>query len=182
MSVAWRRTPTRAARTVRFAAKAMLCTLFTTVACAAAFDDGLAAFVRADYATAIRHWEPLAEAGNADAQYNLGSMYENGQGAARDYTAAVRFYRRAAAQGHPDAQYNLAKLYESGNGVTQDSVRAYVWFAVSANISLNGMLWSGIAALTSRDVLAARLPPDQLVVARALVRRCEDTNFTACGD
>ncbi len=160
----------------------MLCTLFTTVACAAAFDDGLAAFVRADYATAIRHWEPLAEAGNADAQYNLGSMYENGQGAARDYTAAVRFYRRAAAQGHPDAQFNLAKLYEGGNGVPQDSVRAYVWFAVSANISLNGMLWSGIAALTSRDVLAARLPPDQLVVARALVRRCEDTNFTACGD
>lgn len=68
MSVAWRRAPTLAARTVRFAARAMLCTLFTTVACAAAFDDGLAAFVRADYATAIRHWEPLAEAGNADAQ------------------------------------------------------------------------------------------------------------------
>lgn len=146
------------------------------------FDEGLAAYVRADYATAMRHWLPLAEAGNADAQHNVGLLYENGQGAEREYVRAAHFYRRAAAQGHADAQLNLAKLYESGAGVAQDPVLAYVWFSASANISLNGMLWSGMAAMTSRDALVARLSAEQLRVARDLLRRCEDTNFIACGD
>ena len=44
------------------------------------FEDGLAAYDSGDYATALRHWQPLAEHGNADAQALLGHMYANGQG------------------------------------------------------------------------------------------------------
>ncbi len=46
----------------------------------AGFDDGMAAYDRGDYETALREFRPLAEQGNALAQHNLGVMYDNGQG------------------------------------------------------------------------------------------------------
>jgi len=44
------------------------------------FQAGEDAYDREDYATALKEWRPLAEQGNADAQFNLGVMYEQGQG------------------------------------------------------------------------------------------------------
>ena len=44
----------------------------------AGYDEGLAAYIRRDYATALREWRPLAEAGDAQAQMHFGYMYNNG--------------------------------------------------------------------------------------------------------
>ena len=52
-------------------------------------EDGYAALERGDYATAIQMLRPLAEQGDAWAQYNLGFMYRNGHGVPRDYAEAV---------------------------------------------------------------------------------------------
>ena len=52
----------------------------------------------------------LAEAGDAEAQNNLGLMYFNGRGVAQDEAEAVAWYRRAAEQGFANAQYNLGAL------------------------------------------------------------------------
>jgi TPR repeat protein len=52
------------------------------------FDTGLAAFVRGDFATAFRTLEPLADQGDADAQFALGAMYSDGQGVVKDYVTA----------------------------------------------------------------------------------------------
>jgi hypothetical protein len=52
-------------------------------------EDGAAAYGRGDYATALRTWRPLADQGSAIAQFNLGVMYDNGEGVPRDYAAAV---------------------------------------------------------------------------------------------
>ena len=41
--------------------------------------------------------------GFAYAQYNLGVMYDNGQGVQQDYKEAVKWYRKAAEQGHNGA-------------------------------------------------------------------------------
>ena len=43
------------------------------------FEMGFAAAQRGDYAAALLEWRPLAEQGDADAQYNLGLMYRNEQ-------------------------------------------------------------------------------------------------------
>ena len=40
----------------------------------AGFDEGFAAYERADYATAMREWKPLADDGHANAQYHIGTM------------------------------------------------------------------------------------------------------------
>jgi TPR repeat protein len=62
---------------------------------------GFTAAQSGDYATALREWTPLAEQRDASAQYNLGVMYENGQGVPQDYKTAVKWYRLAAEQGMP---------------------------------------------------------------------------------
>ncbi len=89
----------------------------------AGFDEGVAAYDRGDYATALRELRPLAEQGDAAAQYNLGGMYYGGYGVPQDYAEAVKWYRKAAEQGHALAQNNLAFMYYAGQGVTRDYVQ-----------------------------------------------------------
>ncbi len=94
----------------------------------AGFDEGAAAYLRGDYATAQREWRPLAEQGDAAAQFALGVMYDNGLGVTQDYAEAVKWYRKAAEQGNAGAQYNLALMYSKGLGVTQDYAEAARWY------------------------------------------------------
>ncbi len=94
--------------------------------------DGVAAFTRDDYQTALSEWRPLAESGQADAQFNLGVLYDEGLGVKQDQAQAVQWYRRAAEQGHAQAQYNLAVLYASGLGVAQDYAEAARWYRQAA--------------------------------------------------
>ncbi len=57
------------------------------------FDEGMAAYKRGDYATALREWRPLAEQGHNGAQNNLGLMYDNSRGVPQDYAEAAKWYR-----------------------------------------------------------------------------------------
>ena len=97
------------------------------------WDEGVAAYDRGDYATALREWRPLAMQGNAAAQYNLGLMYSKGRGVPQDHAEAVRWYRKAAVQGYAAAQFNLALMYDNGRGVTQDYVEAAKWYRKAAD-------------------------------------------------
>ena len=83
-------------------------------------NKGLKAAQSGDFATALKEWKPLAEQGNAVAQYNLALMYGNGWGVTQDYAEAVNWYRKAAEQEDAFAQFNLALMYRKGKGVTQD--------------------------------------------------------------
>ena len=100
------------------------------------FEDALAAHDNGDYATALRVWQPLAEQGNARAQYSLGIMYKNGQGVPQDYAAALKWYRLAAEQGNADAQYSLGVTYDLGQGVPQDYAAAVKWYRLAAEQGL----------------------------------------------
>ena len=70
------------------------------------FEDGLAAYEREEYATALKFWRPLAEQGDAIAQSNLGVMYEFGLGVPQDYVQAHMWFELAAEQGSKKAQKN----------------------------------------------------------------------------
>ena len=52
----------------------------------------------------------LAERGDKDAQYNLGSIYETGFGVNVDMKEAVKWYNKAALQGHQVSQLKLGML------------------------------------------------------------------------
>lgn len=73
-----------------------------------------------------------AEQGDAAAQYNLGMLYEAGQGTALDYTKAAEWYRKAAEQGHPAAQYSLAVMYVYARGVEANDQEALTWLKRAA--------------------------------------------------
>jgi TPR repeat protein len=97
------------------------------------FEDGLAAYGRGDYSTAIQLWRPLADQGNVLAQTNLGFMYENGSGVQQDDVAAVSWYQKAANQGDSHAQNNLGFMYQRGRGVAHDDAAAVSWYQKAAD-------------------------------------------------
>ena len=66
-------------------------------------EDANAAIKRRDYATAVRLIRPLAEQGNANAQYNLGVFYDNGLGVPQDRVRAHMWLNLAAMQGRESA-------------------------------------------------------------------------------
>src|SRR5271155_306922 len=63
------------------------------------------------YKNALSRYRPLAEQGDAKAQYELGGMYDAGHGVPQDHVEAVRWFRKAADQGFADAQDALARAY-----------------------------------------------------------------------
>jgi TPR repeat protein len=101
-------------------------------AAVAGLKEGYEALARKDYATAIKEYRPLAERGNAEAQYRIGRMYEFGQGYPQDKAQGIAWVRKAAAQNHADAQQELGVIYATGDGVKQDDVQAVAWFRKAA--------------------------------------------------
>jgi TPR repeat protein len=102
-------------------------------ALAARFEDGVAAYQRNDFAAALKFWQPLADAGNAEAQDRIGLLYANGQGVTKDEAKAVEWYRKAADQGNADAELNISAYYLRGYGPLPRNVQiALVWLQKSA--------------------------------------------------
>ena len=106
--------------------------LVGTPVTSADFAKGLEAYQMGDYATAFEEWIPLAEQGDASAQYNLGVMYRNGDEVSQDYHSAINWYILAAEQGHDDAQFKLGLMYDMGIGVNRDVNTAIMWYTFAA--------------------------------------------------
>ncbi len=121
------------------------------------------AYNRGDYDTALKEWRPLAEQGDADAQFNLGVMYDQGLGVPQDYQEAVRWYRRAAEQGNTGAQNNLGFMYGNAQGVPKDYVLAHMWLNL---VAAKGLKDAGELC----DLLEKRMTPAQFAEAQRLAR------------
>jgi uncharacterized protein len=98
----------------------------------AELDDAVAAAHRGDYATALGRLSPLAEKGDARAQFDLGFMHAYGWGVQRNPSEAITWYRKAADQGLPIAQHFLGMAYVNGEGVRPEDAEAARWFARAA--------------------------------------------------
>lgn len=96
-------------------------------------DRAMAAFRRGDHAGALALWEPLARAGNARAQANIGACFAEGLGAPVDPPLALRWLTPAAEAGYPPGQRNLASLLlRGGRGVEPDAARAAALYREAA--------------------------------------------------
>jgi TPR repeat protein len=98
-------------------------------AAAASLEDAVAAYRKGDYTNALQLYRPHAEQGLAVAQFNVGLMYDMGQGVLQNYSEAVKWYRLAADQGRPDAQYQLGHLYYKHEKYAE----AAKWFRLAAD-------------------------------------------------
>ena len=133
------------------------------------FQDGLLAYHRGDHAVAMEIWRPLAERGNASAQYMVGYLYAQGEGVESNSGKAAKWYHRAADQGDPDAQLNLGLLYVNGVGVKKGYVSAYKWFALAYLTYPPGEYRDN--AFRNRENVATLMSKEQIEKAERLVRR-----------
>jgi TPR repeat protein len=148
------------------AARSILVAMFFALGGAAAADpdpvrEAYAAFQRGDYATALRLLRPLADAGNPEAQADLGLMYSKGNGVPQDSAEAFKWYSKAAYHGHPGSQLVLCAMLAIGRIVPQDYVHAHMWCNLAAT---HGAKLAG----AYRDRLATKMTTEQIAEAQRL--------------
>jgi chemotaxis protein histidine kinase CheA len=134
-------------------------------------EEATAAYRRGDYVTASRLFQPIANAGNGDAQTLLGVMYYDGKGVAQDYSKAIKWYRKAANQGHAEAQFFLGVMYYGGKGVRQDYVEAHKWYNLAASRHSATEGAQRDIALKFRDTVASKMTPAQIAEAQKRARK-----------
>jgi len=138
------------------------------------FDDALATYQNGDYATAFKLFKPLAEQGNANAQHNLGLMYDDGEGVIQDDKEAVKWYRLAAEQGHAMAQNNLGLMYATSRGVLQDDKKAHMWWNIARANGEKENADHNIKSITQR------MTPADIAKAQDMARQCMASNYRDC--
>lgn len=114
------------------------------------------AFDRADYQTALKVWMDAAQSGDAEAQTNVGEIFEKGLGTTPNYQAAAMWYEKAAQQGNTRAQFNLGTLFETGRGVPMDKLQALNWYRAAWGMAEDDLMFSSAAA-REQDALRAEL-------------------------
>ena len=95
---------------------------------AATLDEGVSALNAGNHQKSLKILLPLANKGNAKAQYHVANMYVEGQGVATNILTALKWYKMAAKQGHSASMFMLGSIYFEGKGVTIDQSEAYKWF------------------------------------------------------
>jgi len=183
--------------------------LSSGVANAADFYKGLDAFNAGNYKNALAEWTPLAEQGDARAQYSLGIMYDNGEGVPENDKTAVKWYTKAAEQGLANAQDDLGIMYNYGDGVPENDKTAVKWHTKAAEQGLanaqynlgvmyaNGdgvltdnrraYMWFSLgsyngseAASINKDKIAKQMTPADISKAQDMSSRCLESNYTDC--
>lgn len=93
---------------------ALLATTLSSYSTAGQLEDGDGLFKQKNFAGALSLWRPLANQGNAEAQYRIGDIYFSGMSVAQDYNEAAKWYMNAARQGNSPAISALNLMYSEG--------------------------------------------------------------------
>jgi len=184
---------------VRFLLTLVVSILSLALPAWADFEAGMKAYVNEDYAIAAQEWQPLAEQGDANAQYNLGILYHKGRGIPQDDVQARKWYGKAAAQGLAKAQFSLGTLYFNGEGGPKDYQEALRWFHRASDQGealaqtkiaimyddgegvpkdkVQAYKWFSLAAMNGdkpapmlRSLLAKEMTPEQIAEAEKLAK------------
>lgn len=182
---------------------------FPAVTNAQDISKGLEYAQTGNFEAALKEWRPLAEQGNIEAQFNLGIMYEKGNGVSKDLKEALQWYRLAADQGDAMAQYNIGVYYAQGMGVAKDFKESMRWTRLAAqqgdalaqfNIatmynkamgvpqnSVAAHMWFNLSlangdqlAGQALDILEKTMTPEQVVLATQKAETCLASNFANC--
>ena len=120
---------------------------------------------------ALQSLQAAANNGDANAQYELGFLYAQGQGVPRDDAQAASWWRKAADQGADFAQYGLGLMYQFGQGVPQDYAIAYALFNLAAV--------STMQASTNRDRISQQMSEADIESGQNLTRMMQSLGITA---
>ena len=187
----------------------LLLLLGNGVSVAADFSKGLQAAQSGDFKASLFEWTPLAEQGNAMAQFNLGHMYANGYGVPENDKTAVKWFTKAAEQGLAEGQFNLGAMYDFGDGVPENDKTAVKWYTLAAEQGYaiaqrylgamydfgdgvpqndkTAVKWYTLAsyngnevARENKDKVTKQMTPADISTAQDMSSRCLDSNYTDC--
>jgi TPR repeat protein len=171
-------------------------------AAAAGFDES----TEAEYKEALAKAIPMAEQGDAEAQYNIGVMYAEGLGVLENDRTGAKWLTLAAEQGYADAQYKLAIMFANGEGVLENHKTAYRWAKLAAAQehadaqNLLGLLagtgedwirsymWFTLATYNDAEedfsllkiINSIKMTPAEVDMAQEMASRCLESNYTDC--
>ncbi len=157
---------------------------------------GVELFERAEFSAAVQVLTPLANSGDAKAQYVLGVMYLNGMANPPSEASAAELMIKSGEAGFEKAQVELARMYREGHGVEQDFAKSLLWSKKAAEAGDVGaqlqvadafafghgvkpdpveaykwyeiaVLYWGPLAVNARDLVAKSMTPDQVAKAKA---------------
>ncbi len=155
---------------------AFMAAIFGNIAgCASSkHEKGMKNYRPDDAVAAVKELKPLAEQGDARAQFDLGSLYYQGRGVPQDYAEATRWLRKAAEQGNVAAETTLGIIYSQGlQGVIEkDYPQALMWFIFAAS-------QGDSEAKELRDDLAMKMTPVQVGEAQKLAREFKPADVYA---
>ena len=121
--------------------------------------SGQSATDRGAPAQSVVDLRKIADQGDADAQWQMGVRYHNGENLPQDDAQAMQWFLRAAEQGHVTAQATLGAYYWAGRGVPVDLSKAYFWsdIALAQGDENSKSRLEGLASqMTRAQVSAAR--------------------------
>lgn len=113
---------------------------------------------------AVTQCKVAADAGDKEAQYQLGIYYYDGRLIETNYFESVYWLKKASSQAHVDAQLQLARMYVFGKGVPVNKIQAYVIFKIA---SING----SDLAMDEADSLASQMSLQELDEANYMLSR-----------
>jgi len=132
-------------------------------------DEAAAAGNAGRYADAMALFRPIAETGNARAQYNMAIFHANGFGVPMSKETALAWFEKAAAQGHARALYHVALYNDRGLGTVQDRPVALSYYKRAANAGDTQSAYNAAHLLLTGDGVTA----DETVGARYLLMAAE---------
>ena len=113
-------------------------------------------------AAAVRWLRRAARGGDANARFNLGVLYSQGNGVLQNHARAAEWYRRAAETGHYPSQARLGHMYVVGEGVKKDRVQAFLWLSLAARHGIG-------TALTALEAVVKEMSSDEKAEGMRLV-------------
>lgn len=100
------------------------------------FEDAQAAYDRGEYTMALQLWKPLADRGDARAQFHVGDIYLDGNGVPTDEIEGMKWLRSAAMKGFAEAQNTLGNQYideqENDIDTPKDYAEVLKWYRLAA--------------------------------------------------
>ena len=112
----------------------------------------------------------VARQGDAEAQFNLGVLYDHER---KDHEEAIKWYRKAAEKGYAPAQYNLGIFHLQGMGTEKNLDYAFMWLSMAATQGFDG-------ANAPRAHVRRKMTASQIELANTLFTRCLSNNFKGC--
>ena len=106
------------------------------------FNQGVNAHKQGNYSQAAKLYEQSCNGGVAGSCFNLGLLYDKGQGVKQNYAQAAKLYEQACNGGYAESCYNLGLLYGKGQGKQQNHSTAKEYFGKACDLGYqNGCDW-----------------------------------------